>query len=655
MLWAIDRFDVATISSTGLVTLAGPYAGTINVTAYAGSLTAPPVALNVTLNVLDTSAVTTTVANTFASTTTAYNDTGLSTLYPYANTVFPLGIGAPLIQWKTSGSVGAQAVKVSLRYPSTGSPTFQWSQIVPTTSKLYLDPPSDLVELAAGARSQIPESVWDTFEQVAKGATGAYVIQRLTTHSSGTSPRLGSELVVPIKFATNQLKGTVYYQSYGTNLVLNYEKTYQDGSTAQQFARSDRRFGAATLAITPGATYPTVAAGSNSSGTTGTGCRVCHTASADGSKLVTNLFTGDRVSALFKLGVDAPNGGTQIGSQGLYAWPAIYPDGSFLFSNAGPLPTYNGAATPGGLEGASDNKPNRLFSLATATLGEDISPSTTGYASGLRAATPVFSGSGNKLAFNHYAGTVSSITGDKHSLGMMDFSSTTKQFSNFRRLVTESGTCSSTWGTNSDPCTIVWPSFMPNTTSSTTPAGIVYERELFNNGKVSGATRSDFGGTRAGCEHATNACANEGTRAELWWTSIDSTPTARRLNAANGYNASGTLTLPTNDATSHTAANEGALNYEPTVNPQAVGGYYWVAFTSRRLYGNVATINPWWSDPRFKALAGSQGPTPKKIWVAAISADPTENTDPSAPAFYLPGQEYLAGNSKAYWVLDECV
>ena len=28
------------------------------------------------------------------------------------------------------------------------------------------------------------------------------------------------------------------------------------------------------------------------------------------------------------------------------------------------------------------------------------------------------------------------------------------------------------------------------------------------------------------------------------------------------------------------------MNYEPTVLPVAVGGYYWVVFTSRRAYGN---------------------------------------------------------------------
>jgi hypothetical protein len=97
---------------------------------------------------------------------------------------------------------------------------------------------------------------------------------------------------------------------------------------------------------------------------------------------------------------------------------------------------------------------------------------------------------------------------------------------------------------------------------------------------------------------------------------------------------------------------EEVYNYEPTALPITIGGYSWVAFTSRRLYGNVATIDPFWSDPRYQNIATQ--PTAKKIWVAAISNSPTAGTDPSFPAFYLPGQELLAGNARAYFTLAAC-
>jgi hypothetical protein len=94
-------------------------------------------------------------------------------------------------------------------------------------------------------------------------------------------------------------------------------------------------------------------------------------------------------------------------------------------------------------------------------------------------------------------------------------------------------------------------------------------------------------------------------------------------------------------------------NYEPTVNPLPAGGYVWVVFTSRRMYGSVAEIPPFCSDPRGVNLITNI--TTKKLWVAAIDVGAKPGTDASHPAFYLPAQELLAGNSRAFWVLDPCL
>jgi hypothetical protein len=106
------------------------------------------------------------------------------------------------------------------------------------------------------------------------------------------------------------------------------------------------------------------------------------------------------------------------------------------------------------------------------------------------------------------------------------------------------------------------------------------------------------------------------------------------------------------DGGAHTGLGDEKLNYEPTVNPVPSGGYAWVVFTSRRLYGNIATRGPYESDPRDFDL--TTNPTPKKLWVAAIDLSAPAGTDPSHPAFYLPAQEILAGNSRGYWVVDPC-
>jgi hypothetical protein len=132
----------------------------------------------------------------------------------------------------------------------------------------------------------------------------------------------------------------------------------------------------------------------------------------------------------------------------------------------------------------------------------------------------------------------------------------------------------------------------------------------------------------------------------LWWTDHDGH--AHELERANGKGY-----LPTGPA-GH--ADDATLNYEPTIAPIVAGGYAWVVFTSRRMYGNVATRDPYQSDPRaYDLTAGNaDGPTTKKLWVTAVDVPPKPGADPSHPAFYLPAQELYAGNTRGYWVLDAC-
>jgi hypothetical protein len=83
-------------------------------------------------------------------------------------------------------------------------------------------------------------------------------------------------------------------------------------------------------------------------------------------------------------------------------------------------------------------------------------------------------------------------------------------------------------------------------------------------------------------------------------------------------------------------AEELHRNYFPTVSPVAAGGYFWVLFDAVRHYGNL----------------GSQ----RQLWGAAITISPNGSytSDPSHPAFYLPGQEFGTGNHRAFAALDPC-
>lgn len=399
------------------------------------------------------------------------------------------------------------------------------------------------------------------------------------------------------KVASAPLKGIVYYNSYGTRLAKNFS-----GAIG-----GDGKFGAATLAIKGGSTDPALVAGATGDQTQ---CRVCHSVAANGSVLLTQRDLGDyRKFSAYDLKTGAETVISPEGAAANFSWPAIYPDGTMFVGDSS-----NAAG--------STTTPNGLFSIPTGPTGTPAAI-TTNWPAGFSGAYPAFSPDGKKLAFTMFQGAAGA---DRKTLGMMTFDKATKQFGALTTLHTPAG------GT-----TAVFPSFLP------TNDGIVFERETRFNGR-------DYGGTRSDADVAPpNPSADVGTRAELWWLDLKTNPpTAFPLNNLNGKNASGSY-LPTGP---NAHDDDTTLNYEPTVNPVPSGGYAWVVFTSRRLYGNVATVNPFYSDPRFHDLNATA--TTKKLWVAAIDLNAPAGTDPSHPAFYLPAQELLAGNSRGYWVVDPC-
>ncbi len=667
-LWTIDQYSIAQVSSTGLLTLAVPIAGPITVSAYAGTLSAS-VVCNVTVNVVDTSAAPSGYTNAQFPTTTGTADT-INVLYPYPATVFPLGLPSPLIQWNNLG-VSASAVKVTLRYPATGTPIFSWAEIVPELET------APTPTLAGQPRATIPQTVWQDFQQTVvhnspAGADAVFAIQRYVGGA------LRAEVPTTIHFANGQLKGSIVYNSYGTNLVQNFGNTVKGAA-----------FGAATLQVPVNATTPTVVVGYNDPSLSGAGCRVCHNASAGGTKLLSNSYLtngnsgGGSEATSFTynptLATPALIQGSEslVGSFGsnVFTFAALSPDGTYLMSSAAP---------------SSANAASGLYTTAGSSIGSNVP-------SGLHAATPAFSSDAAHVAFNYYSGSASPLaasSGDGKSLAMMDFAPPST-FSNFRTLYTPSALYS------------VWPTFLPPGQN-----GIVFQNTPTANGRDWAATRSQCDGT--------GTCNNVGATGELWWVSTGATPVATRLANLNGGaymprgTLNGTVKVTNNSATvtttssqvgyvvpgaqltfasqagsyyvvssvsaaqivltsnysgstsaattavanyHGTSANDGTYyeevyNYEPAALPVTIGGYSWVAFTSRRLYGNVATLNPYWSDPRYQDI--SVQPTTKKIWISAVSGSPASGSDPSFPAFYLPGQELLAGNARAYFTLAAC-
>ncbi len=331
------------------------------------------------------------------------------------------------------------------------------------------------------------------------------------------------------------------------------------------------------------------------------GCTVCHSVSSKGNVLVTgvNWDKNPIDSEAFDLAADGSIKVRRIVNDGrVFAFGALTPDGTRLVANGIP-PT---DPVPRGLVGPYASQ---LFDTKSgnAIAAPSFSSQVT------YALTPNFSPDGAHLAFNNRDLSAG------HTMSVMDYDSSTSPptFSNLRTALE-----------NPDKV-IAWPSFLPDSA-----AIVFHEGDSFDTAKYQGGA----------------------LYADLRLVSLDGT-NAKSLAQLNGYDASGSSYLPYGDA------EEGHLDYEPSVLPVPVGGYYWVLFTSRRAYGN--TIAPGGSvargDDKWGIPQGNDDETPsprKKIWLAPIDLDYEGKLDPSHPAIYLPGQELESGNMRAFAALEPC-
>lgn len=504
---------------------------------------------------------------------------GLTLLYPYDDTVFPRGLLAPLLQWRSTLG-DADAVKIELETTSGSfsyAGTFGRPAILSQTGTPMV-------------RHPIPQDAWTMATNSAGGETldnmPDRLVMRLTIAKDGVGygPLTQSWSIAPARLA-----GTIYYNSYGTQLAKNHP-----GAVG-----GDGMFGGAVLSIKVGDTAPQLVAGTNG---TPANCRVCHSVSADGSRLIAQHGDQTYVSSGYAI---TPNGVTEQTLSQSAVFPAITPDGLYALNQSGQLLDLANAGNPVAVNGLSSVSTN---------LG-----------------TPSFAPSGDKLVFNPMAGP--GIANPTRKLVVMDFDPLTNTFSNPIEIVDNSALPAQTRPG--------WPAFFPD------GAAVVYQQQI-----AAGADGNNLGDLRT----------RKGAKAYLAWTAANGTGTPAPLDRANGAGYLPQLLSPINmtctgdgvqvGGIDTTHADDVNLNYEPTMNPIASGGYAWVVFTSRRMYGSVADIPPFCSDPRGVDLI--QHITPKKLWVAAIDLNAAPGTDPSHPAFYLPAQELLAGNARAFWVLEPC-
>jgi hypothetical protein len=188
---------------------------------------------------------------------------------------------------------------------------------------------------------------------------------------------------------------------------------------------------------------------------------------------------------------------------------------------------------------------------------------------------PMFAPDGTKIVFNHHEAA------DGHSLATMDYSRSTNTFSNLTPIYQHA----TLWPG--------WPFFTPDKKGVTFALG----------------SADDY----VSAHPLRPVVANS----DLYYVDL-ATKQAVILSRAGGFDGSQSY-LPYPGRDEH-------FDFFPALSPVAAGGYFWLFFTSRRNYGNTI-------------VSAVDVSVSKNIWVAAIDIDAPAGSDPSHPAFYLPGQE----------------
>lgn len=354
------------------------------------------------------------------------------------------------------------------------------------------------------------------------------------------------------------------------------------------------------------------------------GCTVCHSVSANGTRIATGL-SWSGTATITGTGNPMQSGSIDLATDGTptarhtdpdgrkYSFAGLTPEGARMINNAIP--------PSGGIRGLSGTLPSRLYDAATGA--ELAAPSFTDAVT--YAVTPQFAANGSGLAFTWFP---NDGTYNPRTLAVMSFDGSVSppMFGAPRRVV---------MGTDTTRI-LGWPAFTPDGN-----AVIFQDATGFDTSYGAGAGRpnnpvwSDLHMVDlTSCDGAGENCA------------------VSNLEILNGYRE-GTFYPPYGEG------EEAHSNFEPTILPVAVGGYYWVVFTSRRCYGN--TIAPGGTlaggDDRWGHTNPDGGEVPsmrKKLWIAAIDLSGAPGSDRSHPPFYLSGQELASGNMRGFAALDPC-
>ncbi|MET0389115.1 MAG: hypothetical protein ABW321_24290 [Polyangiales bacterium] len=195
----------------------------------------------------------------------------LKWLYPYAGTVFPRGMGAPLLMWE---GPAADAVYLHVKARS-----FEYTGCLTPT---------------AAGQLQFPQEIWDQAGRQTNGKGDDFALELATIASGTATGPVRSHFTI----AQATIKGSIYYNSY---------TSAQNVLPGGVVLRIPAGGGAATLFVS-------------------TGCNGCHSVSADGSRLISQFSAIGGQSFALAVGGMANPPGNGAGPRGSFG--ALYPDGS---------------------------------------------------------------------------------------------------------------------------------------------------------------------------------------------------------------------------------------------------------------------------------------------------------------------------------------
>lgn len=598
--WSVDSPRIGTVDANGGLSLSGNVGGPIVITATLGGRNATTT-LTVNVDIVDTGNVT--EGNRGLLEAGGSADAAFRWLYPYDRTVFPQGLAAPLLQFAGAGAT-AMYIKIT-------TPHFSYRGFSGASSPLRLS---------------IPQSIWDGMTYTAR-ATGPVQVEVTKLSGSVVTGPITEDWYI----AQASLRGIIYYSTYKSPLT---------GTIGENTG--------GLLRIRPGQNAEVVQPLPQ--------CPACHSVSAQGDVLALSYGgasdpdqgnTWNPIdSSTYNLAANGAVASRTTSNSGqIYSMIALTPDGSLGLTSGVPPAAqepflYHGVISPGGIQSRLVNTQNSQV-IAT-NLNNHVQ----------YAIAPMFSPDGTRVAFvngdlrtaagcntrDHlnpvfnppYNGSTTSPQNHtmqcRKVLSMLnvDLGATPPVFSNPVNLIDRTSIGE----------VIAWPTFLPDS------QGIIYhEGDSFDT---------------HGAYHANATAQSIARYAELRLVET-ATGTVKTLRSLNGRDPEGNIYLPYGSA-------EERMNYEPNVLPVAIGGYYWVLFASRRVYGNrigpdgdLRTvrdgIQPGAHDPWGDGSAPSWR---KKIWIAAININYSELDDPSYPAFLLPGQELESANMRAFAALPPC-